>query len=287
VGGFLAFWLAPELMGFQNGTLNFSRDTLEAIRALRKRRGFEGGPGFSELLDQYEVDVFHGIRLPEQLGGGPWYYSTAHLERAPDWLLVFRDLRSCVYLRNNARNRPNLERIAAYYANSGVPFDIELGLKPSRVIRENRTWAVRHGMLPANFETLATNLQSERSDQRAESLDLLASTYVALGLYEEALLLDERLLKLLPNAYRARRRRIWSLIRLDRRQDALAEASRVEAPEHKAPFTLWLARAAEGYAETEDSERAAALAALLPVLTPLEARRLNALILPPEARPTR
>ncbi len=99
--------------------------------------------------------MFLGIHMP-QIVDPNWhsYYTTAHLERAPGWITVFRNVNAAVYLRANERNRANLERVIDYYARRGVPFDAERGLSPAAVIRDP-AWAQRHGMVPVGFGKLA------------------------------------------------------------------------------------------------------------------------------------
>jgi len=173
MGGFLGFWLAPELRCFINGTLNVTKQTMDANRPIRERRGSEAGEDFLELLDRQRVDLFLGIRLPQVRNPNrPWFYTTGHLERVPGWIPVFRNLRSAVYLRANARNHANLERLADYYAREEVPFDPRLGFDPARVIREAPTWAVEHGLVPIRFEQLAT--ASHRMDPSRRSSSTVA-----------------------------------------------------------------------------------------------------------------
>jgi hypothetical protein len=115
-------------------------------------------------------------------------------------------------------------------------------------------------------------------------------------MYEDALRTDRRLLELRPQAIAPRRRRLWSLIRLDRADDALAEAEAFDrihggtalADPFAYPlahqFAHQLAEAARRYAALSDRDEAARLALSLPVLEVEEARVLRAGIVPPEAR---
>jgi tetratricopeptide (TPR) repeat protein len=288
MGGFLGFWLAPELRAFINGSLNVSTQAMKANRAIRERWGSAPGESFPELLDRLRVDLFLGIRLPQVSNPNrPWFYTTGHLERAPGWIPVFRNLRSAVYLRANQRNRANLERLADYYARQQVPFDPQEGFDPERVIRETRSWAVEHGLVPSHFERLAAASHALDSARRRQAQGQLASLYAALGLYEQAIRLDLRALGSKPGDVLTRRRLVWSLLRLNR----AAEAFEAAEPLTEAAPADWLSReiaaAARRYATLDDAGEAAALVAQLPLFTYPQASRLMNGVVPAEPRTER
>jgi hypothetical protein len=292
LGGFIGFWLAPGLRTFVNGTLNYPGPVHDAYTAIRARRGSLPGEGFLELLDRYEVDVFLGTRLPQvRVANRPWHYTTSHLEGAPGWIPVFRNLDSAVYLRANPRNRANLERVIHYYGERGVPFDAELGFSAAEVIR-SPAWAARHGLVPIDFAALDAAARDWNPAVRRTDLDRLADTYAALGLYEHAARLDRRTLASAPGDIRARRRLVWSLLRLQSTDEALAQAEILAG----APPDAWLAHAiveaVRRHAVLRDAGEAAALVATLPFLAPAEADALKARVLdappwPAEERPFR
>jgi hypothetical protein len=287
LGGFLGYWLAPELRAFVNGSLNVEVDALKAYGALRDRRGLPGAD-FLELLDRYRVDLFVGVRLPQlPEPGRPWIYSTGHLEGAPGWVPVFRDLRSAVYLRTNARHPENLERVADYYARAGVPFDPQQGFDPARAIREAPAWAVAHGLVPVDFSALEATSHSPDPSRRRGALDRLASLYAALGLYEQAVRIDRRLLRSSPTALAPRRRLVWSLLRLRRGAEALEAAEALARAPAQDTLCRAIASAARRYATLGDADEAARLAARLPVLTAAEADGLLAGVAAPAPRPWR
>jgi hypothetical protein len=286
MGGFLGFWLAPELRCFINGTLNVTKQAMDAHRPIRDRRGSEVGEDFLELLDRQRVDLFFGIRLPQLRNPNrPWFYTTGHLERASGWIPVFRNLRSAVYLRANERNHANLERIADYYAREKVPFDPRLGFDPARVIREAPTWAVEHGLLPIRFEQLETASHGTDPVRRRQVRDRLASLYAALGLYEQAIQLDRRQLRSNPDAVGAGRRLVWSLLRLGRGAEALEAAEGLAEGAQTDALSREIAAVARRYATLDDEGEAAALVAVLPVFTRAQAATLMSGVLPPEQRP--
>jgi hypothetical protein len=284
MGGFLGYWLAPGLQGFANGTLNFPIETLRAQSAIAKGRGLGSEESMLDLLDRYAVDVFLGVRLPQlPWGNRPRIYTSGHLERAPGWLPVYRDLASAVYLRADARNRANLERVAAYYAREGVPFDPILGFDPAAVVRADPAWAAEHGLVPRNFEAILADANGPDPALRRSALDRLASLWLALGAYEEAIALDRRLLRSNPGANAPTRRLVWSLLRVGRADEA-KEASQslasVRSPGISAAITRGAQRSAAGL--SDDDRRA--LLARLPVFTATEAGAVLAGVADPPLR---
>jgi hypothetical protein len=291
LGGFIGFWLAPELRTFVNGTLNYPSSVHDAYAAIRMRRGSLPGEGFLELLDRYGVDVFLGTGLPRfRDSNQPRRYTTSHLERAPGWILVFRNLDSAVYLRSNQRNRINLERVVDFYTRRRVAFDGALGFPAAEVIRAP-AWAARHGLVPVDFAALAAAARAWDPAVRHTDLNRLADTYAALGLYEHAVRLDRRTLASAPGDIRTRRRLVWSLLRMHSPDEALAEAEILARAPRDAWFAHAIADAARRHAALRDEEEAAALVATLPFLTPAEADRLRARVLdappwPPASGPS-
>jgi hypothetical protein len=287
LGGFLGFWLAPELRAFANGTLNLSAEAIEANRPLRERRGARPGESFLALLDRLRVDLFFGIRLPEEgPGHEAWFHTTGHLEGASGWIPIFRNLDSALYLRANERNAENLERVARYYEREGVPFERERGFDVERVIREARLWAVEHGIVPANFDLLVGSARSFDTAARGPALAELAALYAALGLCERAHRIDERLLRANPGALGARRRLVWCLLRLGRAEEAGAAAG----PLAQAPAADALSRALAAAARELPAlspEAAASRVARLALFTRAEAAWLLSGAAPPEARARR
>jgi hypothetical protein len=280
-GGFLGYWLAPQLRSFVNGSLNVPGEVMRAYGTIQQRASGEGGGDALELLDRYGVDLFVGVGLPSaQHPNRPWRYTTSHLERAENWMLVFRSLRSAVYLRRGERNRENLERISDYYAAQGVPFDPVRGLDVEQVLREAPGWGLRHGLVPRDFARLTRG--GGLGAMRAR--DRLAGLYAALGLYERAAELDLRALALDPSRARVRRRLAWSLLRLDRTAEAAAQGRRLLESARLDPLSRHVAEAAVEYAPMDDDDRRAEFAALLPVFARGEALALASGLVPPEAR---
>ena len=191
MGGFLDYWLAPKTQTFIDGSLNVPPNVLADY-------GRYQSPAFENretVLDTYEIDFFVGVGFPlEPLKGRPWRYTTNDLAHTNSWMLVFRNLRSAVYMRRHSRNAENLARITAYYERAGIPFSETQGLDVSLVLESAPAWAVEHGVAPHDFLPLRRAAlgqgQRLRPALRARARDRLATTYAVLDLCEKALTLD-------------------------------------------------------------------------------------------------
>jgi tetratricopeptide (TPR) repeat protein len=284
LGGFLGYWLAPGAREFVNGSLNLPREALAAQVALQRGQGLSPDEGFLALLDRYEVDLFFGIGLPQlPRPNRPWLYSTGHLERAPGWIPVFRDLHGAVSLRTHARNRANLARIAAHYAREGVPFDELRGFDAAAVIRAAPAWALAHGLVPGDFASLEADASEGDPARKRWALDRLASIWLALGAYDESIAIDRRLLRSNPGADAPSRRLVWALLRQDRVEEA-REAARGLARARTGDLSAAIAAAARRAEAGDDPDARIALLARLPVFTRAEASQVAAGV---DVRPTR
>ena len=224
-GGFLGYWLSPTLRVFANGSLNLPDEAMKAYEAIQRGGGEEPSQHLTALLDRYQVDLFVGMGLPgSPRANRPRRYTTSHLEREPGWILVFRNLNSSVYLRANERNAENLSRIADYYVRAGVPFDPTRGFEPARVLTDAPTWAWHRGLVSPALPALLRVSVGDAVTMDARALERLAASYAALGLYEQAIDLDRRTLAWHPTHTPARRRLVWSLLRLDRAEEARRQA---------------------------------------------------------------
>ena len=271
-GGFLSFWLSPELRTFVDGSLNVAPGVMQAYAALQARSGVREEEGFLDLLDRYEIDVFVGIGLPSaQHPTRPWRYTAAHLEGTKGWIPIFRSARSALYLRDAPRNAENLRRVARYYRAQGVPFDAEAGFDAGRVLAEAPGWSRRNGMLPRDFGQ-ATR-QQFAADARAarDARERLSAIFGMLGLYDRVARLEARTLALDPLATSSRRRFIWALLRSGRSAEALAEAQKLGDAEGLDRLTQFVARSAREIAALEDPARRAERVAMLPVFSRSEA----------------
>jgi hypothetical protein len=284
LGGFAGYWLAPELRSLVNGTLNVKRGTLDALAAIASRRGEREGEDFAGLLDRLDLDLFLGIHTPS--AGGPGrrgIATTAHLEDTPGWIPVFRNLDSALYLRKNERNRDNLDRLARYYTERGVPFDQEKGFEAKQVIERAPRWAAEHGVIPLGYERTAHRARTGH-DPRAR--DAIATVAALLGDYQDAVAIDQTLLRHDADAVRVRRRLAWSLLRLGRDEEARA----VAAPLADLPASDGLSHAiaeVASAAATLDPQARRSAVATLPFLSHEEAGWILSRTLSATPRPPR
>lgn len=281
--GFLGYWLSPGVRTFVNGTLNVPSAVMEAYAAVQS-----GDPAGTEslvaLLDRHEVDLFLGVGIPESSEAGrSVQYTTALLERTPGWIPIFRNMRSAIYLRMGERNADNLSRVARYYEERGIPFDVEVGVDPQVVIRSAPNWARLNCVAPVDFAEMLGSARASvsRTSDRLVSLDGLASVYSVLGLYEKALGIDERILRSNPDHLRALRRHVWSNLRLNRMEDALNSAASLQERS-----TGLLSRAIARVAEQGDASGDERVPRLR-VFSRAQGRSILAQCVAPEVRPPR
>lgn len=288
LGNFLAYWTMPSLRVFVNGSLAMSNEVVEDSRRINAFRATRRGESATAALDRYGVDVFMGVGLPDApRARRPWHYSTTHLDDNPAWILVYRNLNSAVFLRRNARNQHNLARVEAHYRSRGVPFDRERGFEPARVIRGAPNWAVAQGLIPPDFRRLtaaATPSANSRHGNRAR--ERLASIYLALGLYDRALEIEPKIDETSPNL-RALRRHVWTLLRMNRWDDAARAARALEtAATESDRISLGIVDTALNAANLPEEETRARIARL-PLFERREAAILNSSIAVPEVRSAR
>lgn len=278
--GFLSFWLGPSIRMAMNGTLNMSRESFDASLAIRERLGTPDHPRFEDALDALGVDLFLGTGLPTAVfAGRPPRYSTAHLEVSPEWILVFRNLDSAIYLRRNARNAENLDRVVGYYLGAGVPFDRGAGFEVRRVLDEAPDWARENGVWTAALR--ATSGASGDID----SLRRREAGLLALGLYEEAIEVNAVLLSLRPGDPVALGRRAWLLMRPSRPfyPDRLARVARQLATRNpRGPVLNGILRLSQEVLGGEGIREDHIL--MTPVLTMQEGRQLQRGVFPPALR---
>jgi hypothetical protein len=233
IGGFMSFWLAPRLEMSSSGTMNVEAEAMQDFLAIAERAPRRSGESYSALLDRHGLDLFLGTGLPiELIPGRRGPSQVPHLEAEPDWMLVYRSLRSAVYLRRGERNRGNLDRVALYYERAGVPFDrAARGLDLDRVLTQRPDWAIEQGLIPTDFEALVASARPRASGEAwiAEA-HRLAMIYVTLGLYERALEVDGPLhAEGRPGRVAAMRRSLLCLLHLERDVEAQALANELDA----------------------------------------------------------
>ena len=249
MGGYLCYRLAPRLRTYLDGSMNFPGEVQREAQRLAAMRGAWPFETHLDLLERRGVDVFFGVGLPVAGVGRPGegVYTTANLERAPGWLLVSRGMRHGIYLRNDAANRGNVERIAAWYEAQGVPFDRNRGLEPARVIAENPGWAAAHRLVPPRWRELLSARDAARSTGAPAPFESVGLVYALSGAYEDQLANDLEAARRAPAAKAPRRRLVWALLRLDRADDALDQARVLRALDAADPRSALFARAAALY----------------------------------------
>jgi hypothetical protein len=287
LGGFLAFWLAPKIRMSSSGTMNVEREAMQANFAIGARQTLRPDESYAALLDRQRVDLFLGSGYPiEATPGRPIPCTTRHLEHEPGWLLVFRNLQSAVYLRRNAANAANLERIVAYYQRAGVPFDREHGFETERVLRESAGWAIEHGVAPSDLDALTAHVGAQhRTKTIDEQTHRLAMLYATLGLYERALEVEQLIWSVQPGDATTAWRTIWNLAQLGRWSDALAAAGALERRERASGLPTgsgWSATIER--IRSANPEARATLLAHMPVVRLEQLDWLRAGVAPPPAR---
>ena len=198
------------------------------------------GPALIDLLDRHRIDFFFGTGLPTYaVKGRPSYYTTALLDGAPGWIPIFRNMRSSLFLRDVPRNAANLDRVARYYAEEGLPFDRVTGFDAAAVIAQARSWAREHGLIPINIERqIAVASEAADSPARRVALEKLGSVYAALGLRDRLVKVDARQLEGAPEHLGALRRSIWIQLRLGDFEAARRAADRLEATDHDDLYSM-------------------------------------------------
>ncbi len=252
MGGFIAYWLSPDLLTFIDGRMNFPDEALHDYKTITLQRAGTSET-FLDVLDRREVEVFFGVGFPT----GPrnteaTLYTTASLERSPNWRLISRSMRHAIYLRERSddpRYQQNMDRVEGYYRAEGVPFDRTRGFDVSRVIAERPDWAATHNLLPSHFDSLLTATRSEEPAVRAAALEALGLSFALSGAYPEQLAIDRVAVALRPRAKAPLRRMIYALLRLDQPDRAVEMAERLLELDRDDPRSRTFANAANAYLE--------------------------------------
>ena len=130
-----------------------------------------------------------------------------------------------IFVRNNERNRENLERVRAYYEEAGIDFDAKRGFEPLAVASAHPEWAIARGVVPPDYIELTGALHSSEPAARAAALERLALLAYLLGEYDTQLRWDRESLALRPKAVRPRRRMINGLLMRGRFGEATIHAN--------------------------------------------------------------
>lgn len=278
MGGFLDYWTSPELRTFIDGrTEHYPPQVVSDYLAVNNGAGAGAAESLTAILERRGVDIFFGVGLPIERRPDRFDpYTTTHLARNPDWTLVERGLDHAIYIRNNPRNRENLDRIARYYASRGVPFDSAGGLDLSRALKEQPDWARAQGLLPVTEQRLQKARTSQHPAARFRALQQLALFRFLVGDLETQIALDREAVAMQPGNKASWRRLTVALALLDRWDEAEGAARRLL----EAGPNDMRSRAFATAARSRQRERLL----LLPVLTETEAMASVAgRIAPPDA----
>lgn len=245
MGGFLGYWLAPRLRTFVDSRAeHYDNDVYMDYSAVTEMLGRSPGESFLDILDRRDVDIFFGIGFP-----GWWHtvFTTNHLYGVPGWLLVSRSFRHAIYVRDNARNRENLDRAAAYYEAQGVPFDRERGLDPSAVIRARPDWAMQRSLLPSDYPELLVLAQSSDPETRLRARNAVALVYLLSGAIDEQVAWDTQTARAFPHNRSARQRLVYGLLRNDAADEAQSVVEELLAIDPDDRWSTDLARLVNTY----------------------------------------
>ena len=212
LGGFLGYWLAPELRTFIDGRLDHVPSAvLDDYIEIRRGVRLSDERRFAGTLDAYGVDFFVGTHFREnRYHQGTW---TDHLRRLPEWLPVFAAQECSVYMRSAPRNAENLRRVATYYADRDIGFDPDTGPDLGMALRRQRDWADRNGVAPPDLDALRWGTRTKDPD----GLDGLARALWRIGAFSEQVRAERKLLAIEPERHESRRRLADGLLQLGRR----------------------------------------------------------------------
>jgi hypothetical protein len=223
LGGFLGYWLSPQLRTFIDGRLDHVPSEVLHDYLQIRRASHRGAPEtMRKLLKKWDVDIFVGLNFPpERYADASWI---AQLRRYRSWIPIFASEHCSIYLRRVAGSEENLLRVRAYYAERRLPFDPVRGIDASRLLRRRPAWSRRQGLLPADFEALEAVASDATAPGRAAALDRLGGLFWAIGAFADGERVDRELLALQPGHREARRRLADDLLLLGRPAEALVVA---------------------------------------------------------------
>jgi hypothetical protein len=234
LGGFLGFWLTPELRTFIDGRMDhYPSDVLRDY--LRIRHASQAGalPLLSKLLEEREVDVFFGTSFPESRY--PDRFWIGHVRRLAGWVPIWASQTHSIYLRRNSRNARNLSLAKAWYMQRRIPFSYETGVDLAAAIDRRPAWVVLQGIVPADYADWVEASRSSDPQQRRVALAELGRIYWQIGAFEKQVEADAAVAALDPGAKEARRRLADGLLQLGRAAEAVevARALYAEDPEYE------------------------------------------------------
>jgi len=112
-GGYLIYYLYPNYKVFVDTRTYLHGEAVVVISMMIQYQY----PGFEKLIERCGFDI---LLFKKMFGGKRPFYS-------PDWILIFEDMNSAMYLKNDKQNRINLKKIIRYYKEKNLPFDPKKG----------------------------------------------------------------------------------------------------------------------------------------------------------------
>jgi len=112
-GGYLIYHLYPRYKVFVDTRTYLHGETILVNSMLIQYQY----PGFERLLETYGFDI---LLFKKMFGDRRPFYSA-------DWILIFENVNSAMYVKKNKRNKTNLKKIVKYYKENNVPFDPKKG----------------------------------------------------------------------------------------------------------------------------------------------------------------
>lgn len=112
-GGYLIYHLYPSYKVFIDTRTHLHGET-SVVTSMMIQYQY---PGFDKVIEKCEFDLL----LFKKVFGDRRPFPS------PDWILIFENVNSAMYLKNNDQNAMNLKRIVEYYKVNNVPFDPRKG----------------------------------------------------------------------------------------------------------------------------------------------------------------
>jgi len=194
LGAYLGFHVAPDSRTFIDGRAeHYPPEVMIDYDVITAGSTRSDGRHYLDILHDRNVNIFFGV-------GGPGYGYMAddtlyHLEAVPWWTLVFRSAGHGIWLRNNAKNQNNFERIQDFYESKGCRFSLDTGVDVGQVIREHIDYAIEIRLVPPEYPNKLEQSRSGPLDTRLNALAWLGDRHRIAGDYEGALAAYSQILK--------------------------------------------------------------------------------------------
>lgn len=121
-GGYLVYYLYPDYKVFIDTRTHLHGET-GVVASMMIQYQY---PGFERLIEKFDFDVL----LFEKVFGDKRLFCSA------DWVLIFENANSAMYLKNDDCNAINLNKIVEYYKENNVPFDPKKGFELEKLRRD-------------------------------------------------------------------------------------------------------------------------------------------------------